>query len=308
MKMKKLEVDTRIHDTLKNVVNNLCEEESYKKVYHRANHETPMPSIDKLGDIVERLRMILLPGYFGHSEITPDNIKFYTGAAIDRVFKLLLEQINRGFCFACIDETNIDCYDCEVMAKNIAVKFFDRLPEIRRMLALDALAAYEGDPAALSIGETIFCYPSVKALTNHRIAHELYKMNVPLIPRIISELAHSETGIDIHPGAKINEKFFIDHGSGTVIGETCVIGKNVRIYQGVTLGAKSFPCDENGTPIKGVARHPIVEDHVIVYSGATILGRITIGKNSEVGGNVWLTKSIEPNTKVMQGKVELNYI
>ncbi|OPZ58351.1 MAG: Serine acetyltransferase [Deltaproteobacteria bacterium ADurb.Bin510] len=168
------------------------------------------------------------------------------------------------------------------------------------------IAAYNGDPAAKSYGESIFCYPSIRALTNHRIAHSLHKLGVPIIPRIISELAHSETGIDIHPGATIGEYFFMDHGTGIVIGETAIIGSNVRVYQGVTLGAKSFPKDDEGNPLKGLARHPIVEDDCIIYSGATILGRVTIGKGSVIGGNVWLTHDLEPGSHVMQGRAELS--
>jgi len=170
------------------------------------------------------------------------------------------------------------------------------------MLAMDVQAAYEGDPAAKSHGETIFCYPSITAMIHYRIAHALYILDVPLIPRIITEMAHSHTGIDIHPGATISENFFIDHGTGVVIGETTIIGNNVRIYQGVTLGAKSFPLDENGNPMKGIPRHPIVEDDVIIYSGATILGRVTIGRGSVIGGNVWLTESVPPQTNVVQHK------
>jgi len=181
-----------------------------------------------------------------------------------------------------------------------ALTFMDKLPKIRELLASDAVAAFEGDPAAKQIGETIFCYPSITALLHHRISHELYKLNVPLIPRIISERAHSLTGIDIHPGASIGERFFIDHGTGTVIGETTIIGNNVRIYQGVTLGAKSFPMDEKGLPIKDIPRHPIVEDNVVIYAGATILGRITIGKNAEIGGNVWVTHDVEAGSKIVQ--------
>lgn len=169
---------------------------------------------------------------------------------------------------------------------------------------LDAQAAFCGDPAAKGVGETIFCYPSITALAHHRIAHELYRLEVPLIPRIISEMAHSDTGIDIHPGARIGEYFFIDHGTGTVIGETSVIGNNVRIYQGVTLGARSFPLDDEGNPVKGIPRHPIVEDDVIIYSGATILGRVTIGKGAEIGGNVWLTRDVPPGARVVQGRPE----
>jgi serine O-acetyltransferase len=170
------------------------------------------------------------------------------------------------------------------------------------MLSDDVQAAYEGDPAAKSPSETIFCYPGIFAITNHRVAHELYRLGVPVIPRIISENAHSVTGIDIHPGARIGRSFFIDHGTGVVIGETAIIGDRVRIYQGVTLGAKSFPLDEKGAPIKGIDRHPIIEDDVVIYAGATILGRITVGARSVVGGNVWLTQGLPPDSSISQGK------
>jgi len=180
--------------------------------------------------------------------------------------------------------------------------FISTLPEVRRLLASDVVAAYEGDPAARSRGETIFCYPSLKAMTNYRLAHELYRLNVDIIPRIITEMAHSQTGIDIHPGAEIGERFFIDHGTGTVIGETCIIGKNVRLYQQVTLGAKSFPKDENGRLVKGIPRHPILEDDVIIYSGTTVLGRVRIGKGSVIGGNVWLTHDVKPHSTILQGQ------
>ena len=174
------------------------------------------------------------------------------------------------------------------------------MPEIRSQLETDVIAAYDGDPAAVSLGEVISCYPTIKALTNYRVAHELYRMNVPLIPRIITEMAHSETGIDIHPGAQIGRYFTIDHGTGVVIGATCIIGEHVKLYQGVTLGAKSFPLDEEGNPIKGIPRHPIIEDNVIVYSNATILGRITIGKGATIGGNVWVTEDVPAGSRIIQ--------
>lgn len=172
--------------------------------------------------------------------------------------------------------------------------------EIRRLLALDAQAAYEGDPAASSPGETVFCYPSMQTMIHHRIAHELYLLKVPVIPRIIAEMAHSATGIDIHPGASIGENFFIDHGTGVVIGETCIIGRGCRLYQGVTLGALSFQKADDGTLVKGLPRHPILEDNVTVYAGASILGRITIGTGSVIGGNVWLTRSVPAGSKIVQ--------
>ncbi|MRR39211.1 serine acetyltransferase, partial [bacterium] len=185
--------------------------------------------------------------------------------------------------------------------------FLERLPAIQKCLAKDVKAAYEGDPAASSADEVIFCYPAVMAITNFRLAHELHVLGVPLIPRMITEHAHSITGIDIHPGATIGEYFFIDHGTGVVIGETCEIGKHVRLYQGVTLGAKSFKLDEEGRPIKGIPRHPLVEDDVTVYSGATILGRVTIGRGSVIGGNVWLVDSVPPYSRITQAQTIQEY-
>ena len=281
------------------VVKRLSDQKIYSDVFHISRHDVPMPSLDDVRETIELIRSILFPGFFRNSEITRETVGYYTGAKLDRIYRGLSEQIKRGFCFTC-DTSENSCIQCEEKAKDFTEQFIDKLPELRRLLAFDAKAAYIGDPAAKSIAETIFCYPSIMAMTYHRIAHELYKLDVPLIPRIISEMAHSRTGIDIHPGAQIGEYFFIDHGTGTVIGETCIIGNNVRIYQGVTLGAKSFPLDDNGNPIKNIPRHPIVEDDVIIYSGATILGRITIGKGSEIGGNTWVTEPLPAGTKLMK--------
>ena len=293
---------------LESIIENLSDQSQYSDVFHIPRHNVPMPSIDELKESIELLRSVLFPGYFRNSEIHRSTVPYYTGAKLDRIYRTMVEQIKRGFCFTCSEVTEDECTDCEVIARDITVQFMEKIPEIRRMLAFDAKAAFIGDPAAKNIAETIFCYPSIMAMTYHRIAHELYKLKVPLIPRIISEMSHSKTGIDINPGATIGEYFFIDHGTGTVIGETCIIGNNVRIYQGVTLGAKSFPLDDKGRPIKDIARHPIVEDDVIVYAGATVLGRVTIGKGSEIGGNVWITDSVPPFSKVMQAKAPFNII
>ena len=283
------------------VVAALCQPASYKQVYYRRPSEAPMPSVPVLAEIMARLKSVIFPGYFGDSEVTPETISYHTGSQIDIIFRLLTEQVKRGYCFVCLRDGS-SCEGCDDVARNLAGRFIQTLPEIRRLLATDVTAAYEGDPAAKGPGETIFCYPSILALTHHRVAHELYKLKVDIIPRIISEMAHSQTGIDIHPGATIGESFFIDHGTGTVIGETSIIGRNVRLYQGVTLGAKSFPKDEAGNPIKGLDRHPIVEDEVTIYSGATILGRVTVGKGSVVGGNVWVTQDLAPGSRVSQSK------
>ena len=257
------------------------------------------PSRTVIYELVEDLRSILFPGFFGPSELTGETLRYHVGATLDRVLHGLGEQIKRGLCVPCTEGGAV-CDRCDERAFELAQAFISRLPEVRRILATDVQAAYEGDPALRNQDEAIFCYPGLMAITSQRLAHELLKLGVPLIPRIITEHAHSLTGIDIHPGARVGEKFFIDHGTGVVIGETCIIGNNVRIYQGVTLGAKSFPLDEQGNPIKGIDRHPVVEDDVTIYSNATILGRVTLGRGSVIGGNVWLTSSVSPGATVTQ--------
>ncbi|MFO7595493.1 MAG: serine O-acetyltransferase EpsC [Desulfocurvibacter africanus] len=286
--------------SLEEITKRLCDPASYAGVYHRPMHDKPMPSVTALADIMERLRALLFPGYYGNSEITPETMVYHMGAGLDHVARLLAEQITRGHCFSCTITDRESCKDCDKQAQEKTMRFLSALPHIREMLASDAQAAYIGDPAARSPGETIFCYPSLTALTHYRIAHELHHLDVRLIPRIITELAHSKTGIDIHPGAEIGPHFFIDHGTGVVIGETSIIGRNVRLYQGVTLGAKSFPKDDSGKLIKGIARHPIVEDDVIIYAGATILGRVTVGKGAVIGGNVWVTEDVPAGARISQ--------
>jgi serine O-acetyltransferase len=287
---------------IRKVVRELCEPESYDKVYHRPALEGVMPSLDALTEIVERVRMVIFPGYFGDSEMTVETMPFIVGNHLDKIERLLSEQIKRGFEFSCELTEPQACIECNERSTRLARRFISTIPNIRRLLVSDVMAAYEGDPAAKSLSEAIFCYPSIKAMTNFRIAHELDGLGVEIIPRIITEMAHSATGIDINPGAAIGEHFFVDHGTGTVIGETCIIGNNVRLYQGVTLGAKSFPKDESGMLVKGIPRHPIVEDDVIIYSGTTILGRVRIGKGSTIGGNLWLTHDVEPGTRVIMGE------
>ena len=285
------------------VVQELCRSvNGERKAVLRGPRRQPLPSRDVVASIGEELRSALFPGYFGTSELSPESMHFHVGSTLDRVLRLLKEQVRRGLCFACPQDTPERCAECESRALAITQKFYQRLPEIQRMLSTDVAAAYEGDPAATSPDETVFCYPGLMAITNYRLAHELHRLEIPLIPRIITEQAHSLTGIDIHPGATIGEAFFIDHGTGVVVGETCNIGKRVRIYQGVTLGAKSFPLDDEGNPVKGVPRHPIVEDDVIIYSGATILGRVTLGRGAVIGGNVWLTRTIAPGTRISQAE------
>lgn len=288
-----------IMHVLTKTVDILSEKESLKGLYHEHRDGDPLPSAKELEEIIDLARAILFPGYFGKSSVNIHTIQYQIGVSMERLHKLLTQQILAGLCFGlvsdeCKCQSEIPCHET---ASALALKVIEKLPEIRRILATDVEAAYNGDPAADSFSEIISCYPVIKALTNYRLAHELVLLGVPLIPRMMTEMAHSETGIDIHPAATIGEYFTIDHGTGVVIGATCIIGNNVKLYQGVTLGAKSFPLDANGNPIKGIPRHPILEDNVIVYANATILGRITIGKGSVVGANVWVTKNMRPNTK-----------
>ena len=289
--------------TLTQAVSELSDKHSYEGLFHQYKDGDPLPSGKSLRRIVELSREILFPGYFGNSTVHRRTINYHIGVNVEELFGLLTEQIQAGLCFG-LENTLSDNVIKKIpdrdTAASIAARFISKLPEIRRILATDVEAAYYGDPAATCFGEIICCYPIIRAITNYRIAHELYMLNVPLIPRIITEMAHSETGIDIHPGAQIGHHFTIDHGTGVVIGATCIIGNNVKLYQGVTLGAKSFPLDENGNPIKGIARHPILEDDVIVYSNATILGRITIGKGATIGGNIWVTESVPAGSRIVQ--------
>ena len=264
-------------------------------------HDQPLPSRDVVIELSEALRSVLFPGYFGFPDLRLESVPYHVGSTLDRIQHTLEEQIKRGLCFSC--QGDMDCLPaCDRRSRTITRKFLSRLPDVQKLLITDVRAAFEGDPAASSPDEVIFCYPGLHAITNYRLAHELHKLGVPLIPRMITEHAHSITGVDIHPGAVIGENFFIDHGTGVVIGETCVIGKGVSLYQGVTLGAKSFKLDEQGNPIKGIPRHPIVEDDVIIYSGATILGRVTIGRGSVIGGNVWLVRSVPPYSRITQAQ------
>ncbi len=255
-----------------------------------------LPSHDALVAIAGRLRAVLFPAHFGPSDLTDEGLEYFVGHTLDATLLALVEQVRRALTYA------DDSAPRHGHATEIVRAFASSLPRVRALLESDARAAFEGDPAATSIDEAVFCYPGITAITHHRLAHELYRLEVPLIPRILSEIAHVDTGVDIHPGAEIGGSFFIDHGTGVVIGETTRIGERVRLYQGVTLGAKSFPLDEDGHPSKGVARHPIVEDDVVIYAGATVLGRIRIGAGSSIGGNVWLTRSVPPHSRVTQAQ------
>ncbi len=284
--------------TLTRAVEALSEASSLKGLFHKHQAGAPLPSGQRLQEIVEISRSILFPGFYGKATLHLSTLEYHIGVNVQRLHALLSEQIHAGLCFAGDqDKSQEEQSEERRHAADIATTLIERMPAIRQVLATDVEAAYNGDPAAESYGEIISCYPVIKALTNYRLAHELHLLGVPLIPRMMTELAHSETGIDIHPAATIGHHFTIDHGTGVVIGATCIIGNHVKLYQGVTLGAKSFPLDEHGNPIKGIPRHPILEDHVVVYSNATILGRITIGEGCVVGANIWVTEDMEPNTK-----------
>ncbi len=285
--------------TLAPVVAELCGDEAFAQA---PGGRIVLPSREIVIQIVEDLRSVLFPGYFGTSDLNHESLQYFVGATLARAMRHLEEQVRRGIAFSERHDFET-CEHCVELSQSVTKSFLARIPAIRKLVRSDVEAAYEGDPALKSRDEAIFAYPGIFAVTNQRIAHELHVLGVPLIPRIITEYAHTLTGIDIHPGATIGEKLFIDHGTGVVVGETARIGDRVRLYQGVTLGAKSFPLDEKGNPIKGIDRHPIVEDDVVVYAGATILGRITVGKGSSIGGNVWVTSSVPPGSRITQAEV-----
>jgi serine O-acetyltransferase len=276
-----------------------------RETLHRTRHPLgirELPSRDAICKIVNGLRASMFPTHYGAPDLTDESVDFYVGHTLESTLRILAEQIRRALPFL-PEHANTPAAELETRAFDIAREFGTQLPAIRALLVSDIQAAYAGDPAAQHVTEILLCYPGVFAMMHHRLAHALHLLGVPLLARFINEIAHSATGIDIHPGAQIGPSFFIDHGTGVVIGETAIIGERVRVYQTVTLGAKSFPADGDGALVKGNARHPIVEDDVVIYAGATILGRVTIGRGSVIGGNVWLTHSVPPGSNVAQGKI-----
>jgi serine O-acetyltransferase len=262
-----------------------------------------LPSRMVVSEILESLCSALFPLRLGPSDLRAESEDFFVGHVLDRALNALLGQVRLELCYTARQKGMPEC-SVDEPALRIVQEFALALPDLRRLLDTDVLAAYRGDPAARSVDEVLLCYPGILAVIYHRLAHQLYRSDLPLLARIIAELAHSSTGIDIHPGAQIGPSFFIDHGTGVVIGETAIIGERVRIYQAVTLGAKRFPADESGNLQKGHPRHPIVEDDVVIYAGATILGRITIGQGSTIGGNVWLTRSVPAFSNVTQANLQ----
>ncbi|WGS88201.1 serine O-acetyltransferase EpsC [Methylomonas sp. UP202] len=268
---------------------------------HRREHPPKLPARKMLAQIVEQLGAVLFPNRLGRPDLTDEGIDYFVGQTLDSLLRDLSRQIALELQF--VAEQNGETIDVWRRASELTREFAAKLPGVRLLIDSDIRAAYEGDPAARCPDEVLACYPGITAVIHHRVAHLLYGLGLPLVARIVSEIAHSATGIDIHPGARIADSFFIDHGTGVVIGETAIIGRRVRLYQAVTLGAKRFAKDENGMLVKGNARHPIVEDDVVIYAGATILGRITIGQGSTIGGNVWLTHSVPPGSQVSQAQV-----
>ena len=262
-----------------------------------------LPSREALEEIVQGLRGALFPMRLGPPDLRQESEDYFVGHTLDAVLNALLGQIRLELRHDARQGGRPE-HDSYARALDKVREFAATLPGIRGLLDSDVLASFRGDPAARSVDEVLLCYPGIEAMIHHRIAHRLYQLGVPLLARIVAELAHGRTGIDIHPGAEIGPGFFIDHGTGVVIGETAVIGERVRVYQAVTLGAKRFPTDEKGDLQKGLPRHPIVEDDVVVYAGATILGRITIGRGSTIGGNVWLTRSVPPGSNVTQANAQ----
>ncbi len=267
-----------------------------------------LPSKKVVIEVLEDLFTVLFPGYLGKENVTKANIKYFLGTTLSSVYTRLTDEVEKSLKYICRKITECPHDVCQKRAEIVVKELLEKIPEIRALTSGDVEAAYNGDPAAVSIEEVILSYPCVMAIATYRIAHELYLRGVPLIPRIMSEHVHSLTGFDIHPGAKIGKNFFIDHGTGVVIGETTEIGDNVKLYQGVTLGALSFPKDEKGQIIKGRKRHPTIGNNVVIYSGATLLGPDAIvGDNGVIGGNVWVTSPVAPGTKVTITRQELKY-
>ena len=305
-------------EQMKATVRALANGESLARMCHLRLSKEPLPQQNIIAEIITLSRSLLFPGFFSDCDVNSFNLEFMIGMQCERLKTALENQILAGFMLVGATTGHIsDASSCSrassaasdasvealrLKAETMAADFIANLPELRTVLHTDVEAMYLGDPAAVSYEEVIYCYPAIKAIINYRIAHQLYVQGVPVIPRMISEMAHSETGIDIHPGATIGKYFAIDHGTGVVIGATAIIGENVKIYQGVTLGAKSFTLDENNNPVKGIPRHPIIGDNVVIYSNATILGRITIGSNAVIGGNIWVTTDVAEGEKLIQAK------
>ncbi|MEW4562339.1 serine acetyltransferase [Bremerella sp. JC770] len=303
--------DARLKEDLPTLTDRIVS--TYQQI-GKINHlgHCPLPNYDVVISIIEDVKEVLYPGYQRREGLHMGNITYHVGDLVDGLHDKLTNQIARalrhdervnGKPDTCnpLEET-----DYEAKGQAMAIEFLNRIPDLREILATDVQAAYDGDPACTNLDEVIFCYPGLEAITVYRVANTLYKLGVPFIPRMMTEWAHKQTGIDIHPGATIGSYFFIDHGTGVVIGQTCEIGKHVKLYQGVTLGALSFDTDNEGNIVRGMKRHPTIEDHVVIYANATVLGgRTVVGNHSVVGSSVWLTRSVDPSTTVLLEKPRL---
>ena len=299
-------MEKNINETLMRNVN-LLSRLTELEVKTMPQTQAPLPSVEQVKQIICLVKSIIFPDYFNKRQGNETIRSYYIGVHMEELLKLLTKQIANGLQFCENRDSVTSKQQIFDEAGQLALQLIDSLPEIKRLLYTDAQAMFDNDPAAPNYGEVIFCYPVMNAMTHYRIAHRLHELKIPVIPRIITELAHSKTGIDIHPGAQIGEYFAIDHGTGVVIGETGVIGNHVTLYQGVTLGSKNFKHDADGN-ILNIPRHPIIEDYVTVYSNASILGRITIGHHSVIGGNIWVTHNVAPNSQIQQTKaVEMNF-
>lgn len=303
--------DARLKEDLPTLTDRIVS--TYQKI-GKINHlgHCPLPNYDVVISIVEDLKEIIYPGYQRREGLHMGNITYHVGDIIDGLHDKLTTQIARALRHdERVNGTQDPCNpmeetDFEAKGQAMAIEFLNRVPELREVLATDVQAAYDGDPACTNLDEVIFCYPGLEAITVYRVANTLYRLGVPFIPRMMTEWAHKQTGIDIHPGATIGSYFFIDHGTGVVIGQTCQIGDHVKLYQGVTLGALSFDTDNEGNIVRGMKRHPTIEDHVVIYANATVLGgRTTVGNHSVIGSSVWLTRSVDPNTTVLLEKPRL---
>ncbi len=298
--------DFRLKDQLPNITDQIVQTYDDLGTINHLDH-CPLPSYEEVVAAVHDLTELIYPGYRRREGLHRGNINYYVGDLVDRLHDRLTNQIGRALRHEAGATSDCDGdADYEALGQTKTLQFLERLPALRHVLASDVRAAYDGDPACKNLDEVIFCYPGLEAITVFRLAHLLHELEIPFIPRMMTEWAHNRTGIDIHPGATIGDHFFIDHGTGVVIGETCDIGEDVKIYQGVTLGALSFPTDGEGQLVRGQKRHPTIEDRVVIYANATILGgRTTIGHDAVIGSNVWLTSSVDPHTTVVLEKPKL---
>jgi serine O-acetyltransferase len=289
-----------VNETLMRNVN-LLSRLTEQEVSMMPKTQAPLPSVEQVKQIISLVKSIIFPDYFNKRQCNETIRSYYIGVHMEELLKQLTRQIAHGLQFGENHDSTTTHQQIYEEAGQLALQLIDSLPEIKRLLYTDVQAMFDNDPAAPNYGEVIFSYPVMNAMMHYRFAHKLHELHIPVIPRIITELAHSKTGIDIHPGAQIGEYFAIDHGTGVVIGETCIIGNHVTLYQGVTLGSKSFKYDAQGNMLN-IPRHPIIEDYVTVYSNASILGRITIGHHSVIGGNIWVTHNVAPNSRIQQSK------